>query len=94
MELTLQLPDAEASELSAKLGDLNRAALEALVARGYREGVLNLAQVGLLMNLDNRWEAEKMLAELGAWPGQSVEEVLEDAKTVSKFMARRESRCG
>jgi len=86
MKLTFEIPDAEAAILVTKLGDLNRAALEILATQGYRERILSTKQVRLLLGFDNRRETEELLAKLGVWPGLTVEEILDDAETASKFM--------
>jgi len=89
MELILELPDAEAGELSSGLGDLKRATIESLAATGYREGVLSLGQVQRVMGFDNRWDAEAVLKKHGVWPGMTVEDVLQDIETLETFLDRK-----
>jgi len=91
MKLTFEIPDAEAAILVTKLGDLNRPALEILAARGYRERILSTKQVRLLLGFDNCRETVELLAKLGVWPGLTVEEILDDAETASKFMTHEGS---
>ena len=89
MKLILELPDAEAGELSSGLGDLNRATKESLAATGYREGVLSLVQVQREMGFGNRWDAEAVLKKHGVWPGTSVEDVLQDIETLETFLDQK-----
>lgn len=85
MQVTIEIPEAEGRELSAKLGDLNRAALESLAARGYELRILSLAQVRKLMGYDNRWDAEDLLARHGVWPGMDSQDLAHDLDCLEKF---------
>ena len=66
MTVTLHLPDVLARRLRDGLGDLDRRALEALTADGYRAGLLGVAEVQEALGLASRWEAEAFLARAAA----------------------------
>jgi len=85
MTLTVNIPDDLAAELGAGFHNLGRAALEALAAEAYARDVLSLEQVRRLLELESRWEAQAVLSRLGAWPAQSAEDILEDARRSFEF---------
>ncbi|MGB6222596.1 UPF0175 family protein [Haloferula sp.] len=85
MTLTVNIPDELAAELGAGFQNLGRAALEALAAEAYAKDVLSLEQVRRMLELESRWEAQAVLTRHGAWPGQSADEILEDARRSSEF---------
>jgi len=85
MTLTVNIPDDLAVELGAGFKNLGRVALEALAAEAYVKDVLSLEQVRRLLELESRWEAQAALSRLGAWPGQSAEEIVEDARRSFEF---------
>jgi hypothetical protein len=89
MILTVNIPDDLAAELGAGFQNLNRAALEALAVEAYAKDVLSLEQVRRMLDLESRWEAQAFLSEHGAWPGQSAEEILADARNSSVSRLRK-----
>ena len=66
VDLPISQPLSEV--LRDRLPDMARAALEGVALKGYRQGVLSLAQVRELMGFDSRWEAQEFLASFGSWP--------------------------
>ena len=85
MTMTLDIPDELSGALAAKFGNLGRAALEALAAVAYAKEALSLEQVRRLLALDSRWEAQQVLVQHEVWPGQTLEDVLEDLGELSKL---------
>lgn len=83
MTLTVNIPDDLAAELGSGFQNLNRAALEALAVEAYERDILSLEQVRRMLELENRWEAQAVLSRHRAWPGQSAEEILADARNSS-----------
>lgn len=79
MEVRLNVPD----ELrDAPFGDPSHIAMEALAARAYEEGVLSEEQVRRMLELNSCWDARKVLADHGVWPGTTVEDALSDLETL------------
>ncbi len=78
MKMVLEIPDEISAELSRKLADPARSALEALAAAAYGQDVLSLEQVRRLLGLESMWEAKAVLSKHGAWPGMAVEDFRED----------------
>jgi hypothetical protein len=87
MTLTMNIPDELKDSLSAGFKDLGRTALEALAAEAYEKDVLSLEQVRKLLGLASRWEAQDVLCNHGVWPGQTADEVLQDAENSARFRA-------
>jgi hypothetical protein len=85
MILTMKIPDDVSSDLQAGFENLGRAALEALAAEAYEKDVLSLEQVRRLLELESRWLAQEVLSRHGVWPGQSADEILQDAANSSRF---------
>jgi hypothetical protein len=59
--------------------------LEALAAEAYAKDVLSLEQVRKMLGLESRWGAQELLRCHGVWPGQSAEEIFEDAEVSCRF---------
>jgi hypothetical protein len=81
----MSIPDDLSSELNAGFKNLGRTALEALAAEAYEKDVLSLEQIRRMLELESRWEAQEVLARHGVWPGQSADEILQDAANSSNF---------
>ena len=88
MTVTLNIPEELSGELTAKLGNLGRAALEALAAKAYEQDCLSLEQVRSLLDLKSRWEAQSLLTRLGVWPGTTAESLRSDLATLDRLSAR------
>ena len=90
MTLTLEIPDSVSEKLSDVSNEcLEKQALEGIAANGYAEGKLSLKQVRIMLNLEDRWEAEALLSKYGVWPGTTVEDLKSDMATLDKFLARK-----
>ena len=85
MTVTLNIPEDLSGELTAKFGNLGRAAMEWLAAKAYRDDCLSLEQVRRLLDLPSRWEAQAVLAKHDSWPGLAVEDVEHDLATLDKW---------
>lgn len=78
MKMVLEIPDEISEELSRKLENPARSALEALAAAAYEQDVLSEEQVRRLLDVPSCWEARGVLKRHGVWPGMTVEDVLSD----------------
>ena len=65
MQITLDVPEDIAAELTNADRDLSRAALEALALEGYRSGVLSQGQVRRLLGYQTRPEVDGFLKRHG-----------------------------
>ena len=82
MTITLDLSEQVEAVLRKAWGDLPRATLESLAVEGYRTGKLSCAEVGKMLGLASRWEAESFLGAHGAWPGTTPGELASDLAAV------------
>lgn len=85
MTVTLTIPDEFSAALTAKLGNPNRAALEALAAEAYEQNALSLEQVRRLLALESRRQTQAVLSRHGVWPGLTANDVLKDADVAATF---------
>ncbi len=76
--MVLEIPDEISAELSRKLPDPARAALEALASAAYVRGALSLEQVRQLLGSESMWDAKAVLSQNGAWPAMEPEDLGED----------------
>lgn len=89
MVLAIELPADVEAELRLSLGpDLNRAALEALAAEGYRQRKLGISQVGRLLGLASRFEAEAWLARRAISWNYSVDDLNADRAMLDRLFSR------
>jgi len=65
--ITLELPEEIARRLATKWKDLPRAALESLVADGYRSELLSADQVRALLGFGGRIRLDKFLKHHGVY---------------------------
>ena len=87
MKMVLEIPDEISEELTRKLDNPARVALEALAAAAYGQGVLSLEQVRRLLGLESGWAARVVLAKHGSWPGMTVEDFREDMAVLETLRA-------
>ena len=87
MKMVLEIPDEISEELTRKLDNPARAALEALAAAAYGQEVLSLEQVRRLLGLESDWAAKAVLAKHGSWPGMTVEDFHDDMAVMESLRA-------
>ena len=85
MQITVQLPDNIARQLSPAPGDIPRRILEAVAVEGYRSEQLSRGQVSELLGL-NFWETEAFLKKHGANLHYSKEDLEQDARANEKVL--------
>ena len=86
--MVLDIPDEISAQLYLRLEDPAHAALEALTAASYSQGILSLEQVRCVLRVDSGWEAKAVLIRLGAWPAMSVSDLDEDLTAMEILQAR------
>lgn len=87
MQVTLNIPDVIARQLTPDVTRIGRVIVENLAAQAYRTGVLSSREVSVLLGHDSRWEIEDFLSAYDAWPGLAVDEAAEDSRTLSCLLA-------
>ena len=65
VSLFIELPEDVRNALEGRWGDLSRHLRENMALDGYRQGLLNLAQVRRLLAFASRWEAQEFLGSHG-----------------------------
>lgn len=89
MKMVLEIPDEVAQSLPGEgLGAPSQAVIECFAVEAYRRGILSANQVGRLMKHSSRWETEDFLADHDAWPGMTVEDAAEDARTLNQVLGK------
>ncbi len=88
MSLSIELPAEVEAELREFLGpDLNRAALESLVADGYRLRRFGIGQVCRLLSFASRSDAEAWLAQRGIRWNYGLDDLDADRIALDKLLA-------
>lgn len=89
MKMVLEIPDEVARSLPGEgRGTSSEAVIDCFAVEAYRRGILSARQVGELMKHSSRWETEDFLAAHDAWPGMTVEDAIEDARTLNQVLGR------
>lgn len=88
MTVTLDIPEDLSAELSAKLGNPGRVAIEALAAQAYAAACFSVEQVRRLLRLESKWDAIEVLSRHSVWPGVSADEIVADASTSEAFLSQ------
>jgi predicted HTH domain antitoxin len=65
MSLQVEVPEDIELALRPQWTTLSRHLVEQLAADGFEQGLLSLAQVGRMLGLKSRWEAQTFLGERG-----------------------------
>jgi hypothetical protein len=86
MTVTLDIPEDLSAALSARMGNLNRAAMEALAAQAYAAACFSVEQVRRLLGLESKWDAIEVLSRHSVWPGHSADEIVADARVAEEFL--------
>ncbi len=82
MNLTVRIPDDLAERLAAAGGDLERRALEALVAEEYRAGRLTRPDLRRLLGFETGYEIDGFLKAHDIYDGISPEELNRQLETL------------
>ncbi len=80
MQITLDIPEAFAAQLTAAGKDPAREALEALAVEGYRTHRLSENQVRLLLGFATRMEVHALLQEHDVYLNYSVDDLEKDIR--------------
>ena len=86
MQVTLNIPDIIARQLTPDKAGLSRVIVENMAAQAYRSGILSSREVSLLLAHESRWETEDFLSAHDAWPGLTAEDAAEDSRTLSRLL--------
>ena len=85
MNLTVEIPDDLASQLSATGGDLSRRALEAFGLEEYKTGHIGKAGLRRLLGIASRDEFDGFLKAHGVWIDYSVEDFRRELQDLKRL---------
>lgn len=85
MNLTVRIPDDLAARLSATPGDLERRALEALVAEEYRAGRLDKPDLRRLLGFETGYEIDGFLKAHDIYNGITLDELNRQLKALDRL---------
>jgi len=81
VNITLELPEDIARQLSTEWHDLSRAALEGLALEAYRARKLTSDQMRRLLGFETRFELDGFLKQHGVWLNYSIDDLGRDRET-------------
>jgi predicted HTH domain antitoxin len=85
--ISFQLPDQLQVQLERELGDLPRAAKQALAIEGYRAGAFSLGHLAEGLGIST-YEAEGLLKQRGIYLEQSEEELAAERAMLSRVLGQ------
>jgi predicted HTH domain antitoxin len=88
MQVTIDIPDTLAAQLSAAGKNLSQAALEALAVDGYRTRQLSEGEVRTMLGYETRMQVHELLKEHGIYLNFSVEDFQQDIETSDRLFER------
>jgi predicted HTH domain antitoxin len=91
MQVTIDIPDTLAAQLTAAGKDPARAALEALLVEGYRTGTLTSGQIKRILGYGTRMQVHALLKEHDVPLSYGVEEYKQDLETLRTLREREVS---
>ncbi|MFZ0522259.1 MAG: UPF0175 family protein [Candidatus Acidiferrales bacterium] len=88
MEITLNIPDDLARQVSSDGRDPARVALEALALEGYRAELLSESAVRQMLGFDTRMEVHAFLKQHGVYLHYDLADLEQDKATAQKLHER------
>lgn len=89
MTITLDIPDdIERDILSIDSAIIQRAIMEATAVEAYRQRKISSADVGRMLNLEDRWDTIEFLSKFNAYPNYELEDLEKDRATLEKILGK------
>jgi hypothetical protein len=85
MNLTMEIPDDLASQLSASNGDLSRRALEAFALDEYRRGHLSEDALRRMLGFTTRYQLDGFLKANDVWIDYTIEDFRREVETLKRL---------
>ncbi|HEX8713437.1 MAG TPA: UPF0175 family protein [Terracidiphilus sp.] len=89
MQITLNIPDELAAEITANSADFSRSVLEALALEGYRSEKLSEAAVRRLLGFETHMEVHAFLKDHGVYSHYSADDLQRDQKMSLQMKEKR-----
>ncbi|MGD0777431.1 MAG: UPF0175 family protein [Candidatus Solibacter sp.] len=88
MNVAIEIPDDIGHVLSAQVGGVSRAVLEAVAIEAYRSGTITPAQVQQMLGLRSRWETESFLRRAEAYHDYTMDDLEGDIAAIRNASRR------
>jgi len=85
MNLTVEIPDDLAEQLTATEGDVSRRALEALALEAYRNGHLTEEGLRRMLGFGTRYQLDGFLKAHGVWIDYTVEDFRREVDSLKRL---------
>jgi predicted HTH domain antitoxin len=86
MQVTVEIPDELAQQLTPEGQDPARSALEAIAIEGYRSGALTSSQTRRLLGFETRYELDGFLKAHNVWEhAYSLDDLEQDRRTLQQL---------
>ena len=93
MQITLDIPEAFAAQITAAGKDPAREALEAYAIAGYRSGALTPRQTRELLGITTRYEFDGFLKDHDVWEhAYSVDDLEQDMAVLDRWLRPADQR--
>lgn len=85
MQLTVEIPDDLASQMSAAGADLSRRMLEGFALEEYKAERISKAQLRRLLGFETRYELDGFLKAHQVWPNVTIEDLRRDVQDLQSL---------
>lgn len=87
MQITIEIPDGIATQLSESYETLTRRSLELLALEAYRRGAIGAGAVGQMLGFTSRWDTYDFLERENAEPPFSEADLESDRAALDKVLS-------
>lgn len=87
MQITLEIPDDIAAQISNGGDHLPRRSLELLAIEAYRKGLIGAGAVGQMLGFDSRWDTYDFLEKENAEPPFNESDLESDRAALDKVLS-------
>jgi len=85
MNLTVEIPDELASQMSAAGGDLSRRMLESFALGEYKAERISKAQLRRLLGFETRYELDEFLKTHQVWADVTIDDLRRDVQDLKSL---------
>ncbi|MDY6785331.1 MAG: UPF0175 family protein [Cyanobacteriota bacterium] len=86
MQLTIELPDDIANQLSLQPANFSRKILELIAADNYRQGRIGAAEVRRMLEFSSRWETYEFLKREKAYLPYTEDDLEQDVQALRHLL--------
>ena len=85
MNVTVEIPDELASQMSAAGADLSRRVLEAFALEEYKADRISKAQLRRLLGFETRYELDGFLKAHEVWVNYTIDDLRQEVATLQRL---------